>query len=348
MKVPKGMCAIVTSLIIILMVVVGEVVTYSHPYNYSASAYGDGSYSISDSGSHVYDAILTDNGGFEVPDSIYLFYDDRYGCVFNDTTIETGSRQLDQEYYVSQLTNNLKYYGVSVTTMDADTLATLLRDTGSAVGKGVVILAGAIPDVMYGESSTLLIDWIVAGGSLYWAGGMIGKYVAHSDGRVTEFSGDYQSLFFGVNCLNPAINDEGGRVGVADGVISASGNEYADHLSLKNNRVLYGVDTSLLAVRNLAIGYTDGTYSSIAFVEKGAGMICVVAGDYSNEQRMDLATVVASGLCYCSIEIEHNSGKVTRETISGTFERVSEVSGNGAVFIYLGGDFSVYGGAFKI
>ena len=329
---------IVLACAVCAIILVGEFTAYGNVYHYDASANEDGTYSVYDSGSHNYTATVSDNGTFVAPTELLIYYDESYGCVVHEVWVEVGARALTQDYYLSQLVNNLNYYLVTaVKYVNAQELAQELA--GSGTGKGLVVISGALPETVYkGESSDLIFTWIHSGGSLYWAGETIGKYCGLSDGTVKAVKGDYQSLFLGESdCLNNATEDGRAYSEITD-------NRYSQTLSLKNNNVLYGVKNTVAGT--LAIGYTQDGYASVSLTKNADGMVCVFGGNYSNNQRMDMATVIASGICYCSQELDCNTGNVTRGTVTGSFTDIPSVHGNLSVFIYLGGDFSVYGKSF--
>ena len=97
----------------------------------------------------------------------------------------------------------------------------------------------------------------------------------------------------------------------------------------------------------MAVGYEKDGCASTVLVKNGSGMVCVMGGNYSNNQRMDLANIIASGICYCSAELDCKTGNVARGTVTGTFSNWP-ATGNVAAFLYLGGDFSVYGKLFTM
>ncbi len=334
----NDLALIILACIICAIVLIGEYATYGHIYHYDASASEDGSYSIYDSGSHGYIASVSDNGSFVAPTEYLIYFDESYGNLVHEVNVEIGAKRLTQDYYLSQLVNNLNYYSVTaIRYVNASELAEALSTSGQ--GKGLIVISGALPETVYkGGSDDLIFSWIHSGGSLYWAGETIGKYCGLSGGTVKEVEGDYQSLFFGVsNCLNDQTEDGRAYSEITD-------NGYSKTLSLKNNNVLYSVKNNVAGT--LAIGFTQDGYASISLAKSGDGMVCVFGGNYSNNQRMDMATVIASGICYCSHELDKNTGTVTRGTVTGSFSNIPDTHGNLSVFIYLGGDFSVYGKAF--
>lgn len=320
------------------IVVAGEYVTYGNVYHYDSSADGTGHYSVYDSGSHRYDAILSDNGTFESPTKFVVYYDESYGSVVHKVNVEVGAKALTQDYYLSQLVNNLRYYSVSdITYVNASHLAVLMSDLSNAGSYGLIVASGALPGTVYAGSSTdPIISWIHAGGKLYWVGETIGKYVGNADGTTSVVTGG-EALFTGVlGCINETT--ENGKA-----YSEVGSNKYRALLSLKNNNVKYSVDPASLSIPYLQIGYSDGTHSSVTLMKCGSGMVCITAGDYSNNQRMDLATVIASGIGYDSVVLGFETGTVARGTVQGTIGGIPDTHGHLGMFIYLGGDFSVYG-----
>lgn len=322
--------------IICAVVLIGEYVTYGDVFDYDSSADADGNYSIYDSGSHSYTAVLTDNGSFSAPTELYIYLDGDYGSVVHDVNVEVGAKKLTQSYYLEQLVNNLKYYSVQKPAyLDARGLEELMSQTGQ--GKGVVVISGALPDTVYsGTSGDKAVSWLTSGGTLYWAGESIGRYIGHADGSCTEAPSGYAGLFLGTGAV---LNGEEEDTRAYSDV---GGNAYRYDLSLKNNDVKYAVSVGSVSDA-LAVGYERDGFASIVLAKNGTGMVCVFGGDYSNNQRMDMANVIASGICYCSVEVECHTGTVARGTVRGTFSDLSGTHGNLCVFLYLGGDFSVYG-----
>ncbi|MFA6719509.1 MAG: hypothetical protein WCS15_10555, partial [Prevotella sp.] len=205
----------------------------------------------------------------------------------------------------------------------------------------VVVISGALPDTVYtGISSDYIFNWMSNGGTLHWLGSLLGSCYATTTDIVTV-TGDYQTLFFGGYCLNTTDTSD------ADSEIDD--NEYGDLLSIKNANVKYAVDmTAMKTLTNdcLFVGFTKDGYASIAFVKYGNGMICVLGGDYSNYQLSDLAQIITSQLCYSSKLIDSYNGSVTRSTSTGTILATVPTNRNIVVYIYLGGDYPVYGEAF--
>lgn len=296
---------------------------------------GGVSFTVSAPGSKDYDVVVSDNGSHSAVERLYVYHDESYASDYSDVEVAVGAKALDQSYYVDQIAPTLRYRGVEdVEVLDADSLReALLSDisAGTCSSAGLLVLSGAFPDTVYtGHVDDPVLQWTSAGGSLYWLGNLIGKQYATADGLVPVEG--YQQLLFGAECLN---------TGDAEKAYSEVDNGYCHALSITNNSVRYGVDCSRIADRaSLAIGFQEDGYASIALVQYGSGMICVVAGDYSNMQRADLAQVIASGIGPESRIVAHVSG-----TVSGTEHGSVEVPAGStglSAYICLGGYYPVY------
>jgi hypothetical protein len=223
----------------------------------------------------------------------------------------------------------------------------MIDDVGSDVNKGLVVLSGALPDVVYtGSSTDLIFQWLGDGGRLYWLGNVLGKYYSTTSSIEEVSSPDYQKLFFGIDCLNTdAIENDFVSNDFTRGEIANLRND----LSIKNNRVKYGADTSVLEAGGInyrALGYADDhqEYASIVLAEfaGGKGMICVLAGDLSRNQRSDLVQVVSSGIDHSTNILGTAKGSVRYGTATGDID-VGGPAANMTAYIYLGGYYAVYG-----
>ena len=328
---------VIIAVALIAVILIGEVAVYGMSERYSSSADADSgtlNYSVTARGSKEYSVIVMDNC-LEPMDELYIYYDPEYPIAAEDVSVAIGATQLTVERYVQQLTTSLRIRGISdVKTIKAAELGNaVVSDASSTHSKGLVVLSGALPDTVYaGVATDPIFEWLNTGGRLYWAGNLIGNYSSTTSGIVDI--GDAGQALFGVSCFNTAEDDT---------AFQDVSTPYRDALSLMNNRIRYAVDTSLLSVSDhIAVGYTDGTYSSVVSVKYGNGMVCVLGGSHSNMQRDDLAQVIASGLCYSSELVALEEGNVKRGTISSSVD-ISTATGNISVYVYLGGYYTVHG-----
>ena len=144
-----------------------------------------------------------------------------------------------------------------------------------------------------------------------------------------------QELFFGTSgCVNTA----GSTIAT-----EKIGNGFADAFCLKNSNVMNGVDVGKV-FGALGMGYSENGYSSIAMVPVGSGMVCVFAGIFDINQFDDIGQVVASGLAFDSIIIEHERGDVKRGEVSSGF--VFDAASDPTLYVYIGGTYTKFAEVF--
>lgn len=323
-----------------VVVLIGEVYAYAPAEGrYSSTLTADGdrlTYGLSVNGSHEYTAILLDNGDYTAVDTVYLYYDPTYAsCVNEDVGVITGAMKMTQRYYLDQLARTLEYKGITPIYVNAaelhDILGAQLAD-GTAAGKGLAIMAGAIPDTVYGVSNNCLLDWISAGGSLYWAGNVLGSYVSSTTGLKTVAGG--QAWFVGTVIYN------------SEDTYVHNALEYQDLFCYEYTHTMYSVKADTSSQAYLLTGYTDGEYATISLFQHGAGQVCVFGGLFSPKQVRDVATTICSGLCYCSQVIDTHDGIANRQA-NGTLD-ASQLVGNGHVYLSVGGYFCVYAKGYSL
>ena len=328
---------------VIVAVLIGEIYVYTLDqgrYSSDVRISDDGlgvEYSVTSAGSEQYSVLVLDNGDFERVESYYIYYDADYGSKLEKVQVPVGAKELTQEYYISQLVKTLNNRGVNdIRILNAAELKEAMEadiSSSETSVKGLVVLSGALPDTVYkGGSGDLIFNWIGGGGSLYWAGNVLGAYYSTSGGGIENVTG-YEGLFHYGRSFSDSTDTE----------LSDIGNGYRYSLSLMNNRIRYGMDPSGLTDGRLAVGYAKDGYCSTVLYKFGDGMICVLAGDYSSNQRHDLAQLIASGICYGTVTVGSASGNVKRGTVSGTVD-IGFVSGNNyTAYVYCGGYYTVYG-----
>ncbi len=341
---------IVIAVFLIAALLIGEVFVYATHEEYSAevSRTSDGmEWSISSTGSNTYDILVLDNGSFSSKKTVYLYLDERYGHTSSPGKQPVGSKALNPDHYLDLLEKELKNRCVTdVRYVDADTLVDVMKDLKDSDEKILVMVSGSIPDTVYGDSD-LLTTWIDSGGTLYWAGGIIGEYVSHRDGTVTRVA-DGPRRFLGSDCVNPLEPEGDQNAGLVDNVVPD--NQLQKILGIGSNSILYSVDPSRLdgSVGHLSLGFTDGKYSSITYVQSRSGQICIIGGDLTHQQNYDVSQIIASGLYYGSQVLASEDGKVFGTTVSGNIEFTSV--GNVRAYIYLGhgSNYLVYGRGFDL
>ena len=336
---------------LLAIVLIGEVVVYtSSTDSFDVNAeYEDGSvsYSISVSGSQAYNVIVMENGMAPMTE-LYIFYDPEYASCTQAEKGPIGSKPLDQKNYIDQFLYSLAAASdLPVRILNAEELKDAMSDdVGSDIRKGLLVLSGALPDVIYkGTSADLVFQWLGDGGRLYWAGNILGKYYSTAAG-IEDVSSEYQKLFFGTECLD---TDTLGNGFVSNDFTRGETASLRYDLAIKNNRVKYGMDTAALDAHGnkyRALGYADDAqgYASIVLTEYtgGKGMICVLAGDLSRNQRSDLVQVVSSGIDHSTNILGTAAGSQRYGTSTGEIDVGLPVPIMTA-YIYLGGYYPVYG-----
>lgn len=329
---------LILALAVIPVILVGDAaLCFLGHEDYSAEASLNGDtvdYEVWAEGTEVYTVLISDNGGYAGVETVYLYLDEDRPTNVPGLT--------DQEGYLEALAESLETRGVEdIRYLDADGLREALRGdlrSGSCEGKGLVVVSGALPDTVYqGRSSDAILRWMSAGGSLYWAGGLVGE-VYSTEGSLVPVDG-YEGLFFGAECLN----HEG--YGVTD---EKAGGRYASMLSLRCNDVTYGVDVSRVGDGReaLGIGFTAGGYTSVSLVQYGRGMVCVVGGSPSGEQAGDLAQVIASGMGPSTETVAYEEGSVT-----GGIRRALQVDGGQSAlsaYVFIGESEVVYASLIRL
>ena len=328
--------------LIVATVLVGEVYVYTFNtdrYSSEVSMAADGiDYSVTSGGTSPYSVLVFDNGSFEKSSKYYVYYDPDRGSNIEEVFVPVGARAFTQEYYISQLIKMLEYRGITdVEILNAANLRAAMDSdilTGN-ITNGLIVLSGALPDTIYqGGASDTVFDWLQNGGRLYWAGNLLGAYYSVVGG-VIEAPAGYQTLFLGSECLNTGDTERA--------MSDITSNDLRHTLSLMNNNIKYGVDTAGLSGTYLEIGYAEEGYSSIVMTEFGNGMICVLAGDYSNNQRHDLAQIISSGICHLSAPAGYAGGTVERSTVTGHIDVTFTSGNNYVIYVYYGGYYPIYG-----
>ena len=318
---------VVLATILIAVVLIGEVIVItSDRTSYGADVVfsnGSAEYSVSISGSDVYDVVLLDRNGSTPVTSLAIFVDERYD-EFADQA-EGLRYYIDSAHMAQQISLALSNRGFdAVTECNSSGLLSFLEQTiSNPSGYGLIVTSFALPSSVYtGDLGDLLLRWIQAGGTLYWVGSEVGRYFINGDSLVEVENSSV--LLFGTDC----INENGPRY--AESVVD---NKFTEALTLSGNDLLYALDVSDIPGA-LSMGYQADGYSTISMVPYGSGEICVFSGDFDIDLIDDMGQVITSGVSCKTTIIDHRRGEAARETVWGVFESTDEDS---TVFIYVGG-----------
>lgn len=295
---------------IVIIILLAQIVSYCIPRDASIRTSADG-FDISYTVSSDYDALLTElhlENGFDVPDVCYVLYDEDYP----GRKGEKG--MLPTLYLMSQEAE--RFSGMELKTTTA---GDLLERMESSLSTGVfdysvAMVNGSIPDILYdGTASSVVIQWMSAGGVLYWSGEPFGRYVSDADGphEVEDYESVCTSLFGSVlfnNSDEPVFAEE------------KLSPEFSDAVKILCNETTYGVDMSEAPAGSLFLGYTDGTYASAAIMKYGSGMMGVFGSPSGTQYTYYLVRAIAFGLTYMSQMASCYEMSVTGDDVSHSFQ----------------------------
>lgn len=304
------------AVIMIAIVVIGGVsIYYINPYSYDANVIinDDGAeYSIDVSNNIEYNILVLDN--FDVP------------------PIESLIICSDGSSYPERVKAQLGIRGFdNVDIKDPEDLLDAM--SGDPSGRGILILHQPFPEEIYsGDENDPLITWLGAGGSVYWIGYLPGgDYVMSDSSRVS--AEDY---------LSPFDLSRDSFCIVPDGNISCSG-DLCVQLCFRDIDVMDGLRIDI----GRPISYiSDSGYSAITAMKVLKGNMVVLGGVQTNENAMDIAQVIASGITYNSELIGYDSGFVKNNT-DDLITYTSSGKENVSVYVHVGGYYTAYGERFN-
>lgn len=221
-----------------------------------------------------------------------------------------------------------------VRTVGAGELQTVIGNHAEAAGRAIVCTTGALPDSVYdGTAASPILSWIEAGGILYWAGNAIGLY-STSGKEVAEHTGG-PALFLGDRewCAE------------AGAYCTGTAGDLTDMLGLRGTGIRFAPAS---AGGSYTTGYTDGTYSTVTYLEHGSGQICILAGELHYDHYRNMAQLICSGVGHGSEVLGHASGTVTRGTVNGSIT-LTDPGADATVYVFIGkgADSTLYGRMFR-
>lgn len=335
MKVDK---IVVVALVLCAIILIGEFCTVNNNiHNYNSSAEwntGYVEYSVSASGSEVYDAILLDNHGYKSTESLEIYVDKDYDKYFSQAAGTVPTTNVNQDKAYHEITVALQYRGfTNYEQCDDSKLEQYLNSSMGQNGKGLLALSYSLPSSVYdGTENCLLVKWIRNGGNLYWFSSEIGAFSKTPQGL--NYIANNQMLFFGANnCI--CTEHETGNKDV---------NETTKILSLKNCLVRHGVDLSKATnTVKSSTGFTTNGYSTISMVSMGNGSVYVFSENSGREMYEDTAQIIASRINPYTTVVSHLTGNVTRGTEHG---KIDFNIADPHLYLYIGGYYTVYGRAY--
>ncbi len=227
--------------------------------------------------------------GTDLPEHIYLYYDESYKSDLN-----TNYQQKEFFDVLKKMLERRNYSDVSF--CNASELKTILESDRDC---GVFFVTGALPETVYRKDVTLFQEWMESGGTVYWAGPEIGRYVSTKNG----------------------VEDLG--TGFFNGMVSTE-KQFANKQSdmFKGTKLRYDVcdyGLSLDVKDSLPLGYVNDRYSAVTAVKLFNGNAIVYGGNIAYSEnishelmdRTSCADLIISGLTHHSSVLSHGTGKVS-------------------------------------
>ena len=275
-------------------------------YQATAGIDGDGtvSYTLSGPSSEYRYSVFSDT---DVPEKVYLYLDETYASDFNNYYI--------QSEFFGVMKQMLERRGcASVEYADAQKLKDVMTEYGSAV----FFVSGALPDTVYnGNDSDPFCVWMDNGGTVYWTGPEIGRYVSTPSGVTDRGTG-----FFGGD-----VNTDGSVYGYTE-------SEMFTYTGMRNDDVLYGLRVDQPDSKVLSFVSDDG-YSAVSVAKLRNGNVTVFAGNIATTENVSqvllnrtcCADLLICGLTYTSEGLDCGGGSVRGSVESSTQADVSPYSG---------------------
>ncbi len=303
---------------IVAVILLGQCLSYytnSNSTSISTEVNGSEiSYTIKSSSDFVCDEIHLRNG-FDTPRTFYILTDPSYGSTMSESDMKSTCYLLSREIGLCS--------SVTVKSADAGKVSDMIDSSLSSgdFGIGLIIITGAIPDTLYdGTSSSKIVQWMSAGGTLYYAGSQFGINIATQNGikQVEDWSAVSQSLF-GTDqlfCVDPDVDLAKEKVNP----------ELTDAAKLAYNNISMGVRMSAAPADSLFLGYTDDTYASISVMKYGSGQLTHFGGNIGYQDSYSLAHAISLGITYKTELVSDISSNITGSSHDGEFEDSADLT----------------------
>ena len=292
-RIPQGECTVnsrAVTLIIALfaaVLVIGGVYVYldnsgSHDCHAEIASDGKISYELTGSASEYRYSVFTNTKNI---DTVYLYLDEDH--VYDPVSVDS------QKEFLSVISEMLEKRGVHTEYTDSQGLRNVMSNSDSVI----LAVSGALPNTVYGDS-TVFEEWMTAGGTIYWAGPEIGRYVSTLDGLKDLGKG----YFDGNVCDTPNTHGK-----TASEMQKYTGAFYYD--------CSYGLKADLPDSKTLSFISDDG-YSSVTVSKLFGGNVTVFGGDITESKqvvgdvtdRTCCADLIVCGLTYKSEGLETGHG----------------------------------------
>lgn len=243
----------------------------------------------------------------DVPDRIYLYYDAGYKSDFNNA--------YEQKEFLDVLASLLERRGISTSFANAAELVGVMSNPNNAV----MFVSGALPDTVYdGTLSSPFVTWMNAGGTVYWSGPEIGRYIS-TGSNITDL---VTGFFAGDVCPDDK-----------DKMYAYTESEMFRYTQARYDDCAYGLKADLANSKPLSYISKDG-YSSISVAKLFNGNITVFGGNVALTENVSqvltdrtvCADLLTCGLTYQSQGLERISGSINGRVSATTAVDVSAYS----------------------
>lgn len=327
--------------IIVAVIIIGQFMIPTVSYNYSSNVVlgEDGvHYSLSADANREFIVSVYEGENHYSEGNVMIYHDESY-VSFSDPSEIT--------HIVNALRLDLPLRGVECEVADSKGIRDMMMESISTglFNTRLVMVSGVLPDTIYGVDGGLILDWLSAGGVLYWLGAPIGLYLSNEDGLV-EVDG-YSDMFFG---MDDAILIPGKTPGYEDARVvygDVQDGGIAKSLGLVGNDCTFGVNVDHLSNALAVANSTKDGYASIALTKfyNGSGMISIFGGYITYDTVWALSKVIASGLEYDSVLLESKTGLVGPSGVEGVID-FGNVSTGLRIYVCIGVPVEVYGRAY--
>ncbi len=311
---------VIIAIFVAVMVFGAYYVYYNDDGSYEATAElnddGTVTYSVSGPASTYTYSVFSDT---KLPERLFLYYDDSYISDFSDHYI--------QKEFFQVLKSMLERRGLIAEFANAEDLVEIMDHYDYAVFFG----SGALPDTIYDgktDGDSLFVRWMSNGGTVFWTGPEIGRYVSTQDGVV-----DHRVGFFGGDVNTSENNNE----------FAHKESDMFLYTQLRYDDCLYGLKADRADSLPLSFISEDG-YSSVSVAKVLEGNVTVFGGNVATTDmvaqvvtdRTCCADTLICGLTYESKGLDHGKGVVKGATSAVTD---IDVSGSaGTIFRIIVGD----------
>lgn len=308
----KPIPAYVIIAVFAVIMVFGSIYVYNNEdgsYEASAEINGDGTVTYSLSGP---DSVFTYSvfANTKLPEKLFLYCDDSYKSDLND--------RYTQREFLTVLQQLLERRGMASEFADADDLVDIMGHSDYAV----FFVSGALPDTVYdgkADGDSLFVRWLSEGGTVYWTGPEMGRYVSTQNSII-----DYGTGFFDGDVL---ISDENYEFAHIE-------SDMFRYTQIRYDDCKYGLRADRADSQPLSY-ISDGGYSSVSVAKVLGGNVTVFGGNLATTNivfqvlldRTCCADMLICGLTYESQGLDHGEGTVKGSLSASTDVDVSSASG---------------------